>query len=809
MVPSMLSQVNATLEGSNASAAIASSANTSTTTATSNESNKNLLSDNDKVQDDLACKLRNLIANFCDEHFVKYLKDNSSKLPKPATPLPSDPKETLSIDAKEPKADSDCTKSKNQAHDETEKMEEDNKNEIETTKAVKETEEEVSMTKISDKDDLPVVVLPNKESVDSDLNLTSSSSLTPPRSSYSSTSSDSSSPSSDINGHHQNEETTKSTDSESNELTTTTTSASAIKPDTENSILDKSNDTIMKNCSSNTYLNEVVDKLDIIDHASKSIKQISSCAELNQQRLHHMDIKTPEDDPSLLSSTAALEKLWSQILIGADKLEIFGSIHVRSNNVRLFSCLIDEQLHIDNQSFSSASSCVSQDSCSFPTKLNTSMLKSHGHRAAKLRAKNLYKYERQMAQHTNIAQMYRKKMQNEMRSQQHARYDADFYEMDSYYQQKQLQKQAKLAKKVEELAKVKELNVNEMDYPMKKFKAYHSFKKNNDKMQQEVGMNQNVTEVTSLSNLATVAAAAMRLNSEVTTPPVKKSRKSSITTSVKPMPVVPQNNKDLDTTELEIDEEDDMNNSLIIDQANSATAKAGNKLNDFYGLYDEEEDFEDTSSVLSGSSFVSDTEANLNGGIVGNGNHRKHRRHRSAHSHCSSMLSEDENGHLSRSISVNDDVNNKRNSVSPALSIADSSSFDYDDEQVYQSYCSTSSFKSDFEDDYGSGSLESGKKKKPSRKSRAVDGDDEVIMVEKSMMIDENRNSNVAMNESGRHYHRRKQHLIEAEMKRQQEQAAERVDNGSVIVEKMQFKTEKDQNQVQQTQLKLQQLPSK
>lgn len=51
-------------------------------------------------------------------------------------------------------------------------------------------------------------------------------------------------------------------------------------------------------------------------------------------------------------------------LIGVDKLEIFGSIHVRASNVRLLSCLIDQQLQlsIDNESstsFSSASSSIS------------------------------------------------------------------------------------------------------------------------------------------------------------------------------------------------------------------------------------------------------------------------------------------------------------------------------------------------------------------------------------------------------------------------------------------------------------------
>ena len=44
-------------------------------TVTSKLSPGKLLAENEKVQDDLAFKLRNLIANFCDEHFVKYLKE--------------------------------------------------------------------------------------------------------------------------------------------------------------------------------------------------------------------------------------------------------------------------------------------------------------------------------------------------------------------------------------------------------------------------------------------------------------------------------------------------------------------------------------------------------------------------------------------------------------------------------------------------------------------------------------------------------------------------------------------------------------
>ena len=48
-------------------------------TVTSKLSPGKLLAENEKVQDDLAFKLRNLIANFCDEHFVKYLKENKNE----------------------------------------------------------------------------------------------------------------------------------------------------------------------------------------------------------------------------------------------------------------------------------------------------------------------------------------------------------------------------------------------------------------------------------------------------------------------------------------------------------------------------------------------------------------------------------------------------------------------------------------------------------------------------------------------------------------------------------------------------------
>lgn len=72
----------------------------------------------------------------------------------------------------------------------------------------------------------------------------------------------------------------------------------------------------------------------------------------------------------LLGSSCKTSKLLSRVLIGADKVEIFGSIHIRSNNIRLLSCLIDEQMSIDNASefkslaYSSTSSSISSSSSS-------------------------------------------------------------------------------------------------------------------------------------------------------------------------------------------------------------------------------------------------------------------------------------------------------------------------------------------------------------------------------------------------------------------------------------------------------------
>lgn len=773
-------------------------------TVTSKLDSSKLLAENEKVQDDLAFKLRNLIANFCDEHFVKYLKEN--KLDK-SNEAQECEKETGAV-IEESKNDEEAAKLGQTVHNESN----DSSRNVEMIDVISpansssEVKETAEVTK------------------NSDLNLTSTSSLTPPRSSYSSTSSSSSSssssPSSDINTNsHSNDEANKSLehDPESSSHSSEETSEKPLEEETVASNETNSN-TVENTIKTSTTLNDIIDKLEIIDHASKTIKEISTSAELNHHRLQHMELQKEE----LQTQSSALEKLWSQILIGADKLEIFGSIHVRSNNVRLFSCLIDEQLHIDNQCFSSASSCVSQDSCSSKV-----LIKKSNSKLNNFRSKNLYKYERQMA----MSNFYRKKINHDSyrrykKAQQHAQdfYNLNHSDYNHYYHQKHHQKQQKLAKKVDDLIKAaspENTKKVEEPYPMKKFKAYHSYcsekrkstlnvdtlaaadvnKADNQSQSNKSCEKEANNEVTSLSNLATVAAAAMRLSpaeiianncnvSEIPAP-VKKSRKSSVTNSVKQRSF----SKDLDADiELEIDEDDYANNSLLIDQSNG-------KMNEFYQLNEGEEDFEDTSSVLSGtSSFVSSQ----------NKDHH-HRINQSAHSRCSSY---GENGGLSsRSISLNGDMSrspskvpNKvatviHRSISPASSLT-SSNFDYDDEQVYQSYCSTSSFKSDYEDEYGAEG-ENFNNKKYHNHSRKTNKHKKT-MNEDNVKANENAavNSDVTIKdktENGsneRHYHRRKQHLIDAEHKEDSMQN--------------EFKTENDtqsQLQMQQTQLKLQQLP--
>ena len=795
---------------------------------------KSIFASNDKIQEELANKLRSLIANFCDEHFVKYLKDHKN--------------DTNKSDAEHPAAATDTTHTTNNTNSESdnktntsassEKLEIADEAQLETNNIEMAEIESASQVESSSKQEMPADT--NTAIKDSELNLTSTSSLTPPRSSYSSTSSSSSSssPSSD------NAITNSGSEDANKSLNDHDTESSSSED--INSSPESTHDKPIEP----TSLNDVIDKLEIIDHASKSVKEISSSAELNHHRLQNIVLEQLKEKST---ENSALEKLWTQILIGADKLEIFGSIHVRSNNVRLFSCLIDEQLHIDNQNFSSASSCVSQDSCS------SKVVSKHNTKQNSLRSKNYYKYERALANNNHF---YRRANKHHHDPMTYKRYnslhkksrscmqiccmqnDQNLFDLEHqanynhYYQMKRQHKQQKLAKKVEDIAKAtsqEEANKHE-HYPMKKFKAYHSYCSNKRKSDIEAANDKQLNpetndkqEVTSLSSLATVAAAAMRLSpaAESTPPvtnPVKKSRKSSVTNSIKQV-------KPIDD-EIEIDDEEDLNNSLIIDQSNG-------KLNDFY-LYEGEEDFGDSSSIISGSSSFTSSRHSLyeksnklvDGPAKKHHNNHRHRQH-SAHSHCSSYMSGEHEGLSSRSTSLTGDCMSRslakiptkiatainHRSVSPASSLA-SSSFDYDDEQVYQSYCSTSSFKSDFEDDYQNDEFprkhHSSHRRKSKTKELVNDENDKPDNansqnVTTDEIIEDNNKPEdqriAAVNPNSRHYHRRKQHLMDADLHQKQSEIDE-------AILKKQFKTEKEQvNEqpihMQQSQLKLQQLPSK
>ena len=851
-------------------------------------------------QEDLAFKLRNLIANFCDEHFVKYLKEaklessaksGTSTIPEETTTTPA----AVTIDADKPL---NGANNKETVNTNDEQM--DSVSLSPPNSSLKENCESVT---ISD-------VLVGKEP---DLNLTSSSSLTPPRSSYSSTSSSTSSscssasPSSDI-------ATTDET-----KVATTENNVNMEEPSVDESHKSVSND-----------INDVIDKLEIIDCATKSIKQISTSAEHN---LHH------RLNEEVTTASSGLEKLWLQLLIGADKLEIFGSIHVRSNNVRLFSCLIDEQLNIENagNSFSSASSCVSttdSSSCSLSSKL---LAKNNGHHKLFRNANNIfysaksgdvrnsnsfYRRKRQEARYTrrpsHAVVGQQKKSKNEMCNEIccSAHMD-DYYDVEedfnhTIYRQhiaNKLKRQAKRAARANSqptkpvevvesqpdqttLEKPAHHEDEEADkgseqhilYPMKKFKAYHSYCNNKRKIieqqqqqqaEQEEGEKQQVSggqeeqAITSLSNLATVAAAAMRLNSStvatavaspVATSPVttKKSRKSSITSSIKQLPMKHVENE----TEIELDEEENEedelmhNNSLIMESQPTNPKQINEYVSYLYDEVGDEEDFDDNSSLISdgASSFTTTSSTYRLNNIKKSksmpepaqqqpkqkGEQHSHRRQHSTHSRCSSILSGDA-GISSRSISINGDCvsmsrspsfkktngvsgnvktitanggNNR--SVSPATSLA-SSSFDYDDEQVYQSYCSSSSFKSDFEDDFGhqeagiDEEFEAHKKKTANNyqhhhhhhhrklnKTKKINDENNKPVVEEELgadeldaanKMDQSDKFNRGSNATSRHYHRRKHHLIEADL-----QHAKQADQDDVVqfMAHKQFKIEKD-----------------
>lgn len=348
------------------------------------------------------------------------------------------------------------------------------------------------------------------------------------------------------------------------------------------------------------------DHIDEIDTANLTLSPPSSSVSNYSQTN-----KPTENEPKAETETPAQNqepsnKAMSSILVGLDKLEIFGSIHVRTNNVRLLSCLIDEQLTINNSdvsfSFSSASSSIS----------------SAGH----------YKFHKHRHGH-------------------HRRHRG----RHGYKKFRKI-KQLKIQQKDDQP------NGQEINYPIKKFKAYHNYKEKkdeegNEREQKRDGEKSQETD--NLNSLASVAAQAVKLNTEKNSERNRKSRKSSN--------VVPIH----DDSELE----------YMNDELEGEHFSEENPVNE--ALYAEDDE---NSSVISES--FSDSSLLR---------HRRHRSNSSLYSEPSSIIS-------SRSAS------NKNNRLSRSPSLGASS---YGFENEYRSYSSCSSL-SDY-DGYGYEGRKSHKRK--------------------------------------------------------------------------------------------------
>jgi hypothetical protein len=317
--------------------------------------------DNEKSQEDLANMLRLLIAKFCDQHFIKQLQKaklthhrssqlsdhNESKMDTSSTT--SGTQSNLVVDENASDDVNSTISNKNNDLNNKDKLtNEPIENETNTTKLnddvkldnnssssneeeAKEQPNESSESKTVAYDELSDSTSDKTNNQNTDLVLNKTDNLVSP-------------PSSDIAMNMEANPTTPTGDSSSS---SSSTSSENKKSDSGISTNNSDQDATMEDC------------------ATKSIREISSSSEREHHRLHHLNLRSKDqsDEDYLVPSS----KLWSTILIGADKLEIFGSIHVRSNNVRLLSCLIDEQLSIDsseiNLSFSSAAS-ISSGSCS-------------------------------------------------------------------------------------------------------------------------------------------------------------------------------------------------------------------------------------------------------------------------------------------------------------------------------------------------------------------------------------------------------------------------------------------------------------
>jgi hypothetical protein len=309
-----------------------------------NDTDMALIETNDKSQEEISGMLRLVIANFCEQHFVKQIQkaklQSTSSLAQNTTTTTISTKTTNVLQEDNlntnTNTNNNTTKSneekeanlinKDEEEAETEETIGDNKELIEMSTSKKEDNvEEVVTTTLDSQEDKKTCSSENSNT-SSDVNTNSNRDTPPP----SSSSPSSSSSSSDIAISCESPLSSKS-----NEITNSTSSQSV-------------GDIAQKTSASTTTEDHHTKTSDILHEINSSTD------------IHNRFLQLDEDIDVPPSS-----KLWSTLLIGADKLEIFGSIHVRTNNVRLLSCLIDEQLSLIGSSSSSSQNSCTDSSLSY------------------------------------------------------------------------------------------------------------------------------------------------------------------------------------------------------------------------------------------------------------------------------------------------------------------------------------------------------------------------------------------------------------------------------------------------------------
>jgi hypothetical protein len=319
--------------------------------------------ENERTQEELANMLRMVIANFCDQHFVKHLQkarlaasaidsnqtkielttssntnstladEHDSSSNKSAKNVNSSAVQ-ISNTTENTNSKNESTndgKTENETNDEKSSedanMQEEDVKEKEKESVSNECSEEITKTELDNEQKVNEKQVNGKSKEEYDEMNNSNMSLSPPSS---------------TNTNYQSSVSNEKKLKTVNNLVSTTT----LSPPPSSSYSSSSR--------ASTFDNEQT-----TNEPSPAANTINENEKINKLP----QIKEVNDEYLVPSS-----KLWSTILIGADKLEIFGSIHVRSNNVRLLSCLIDEQLSLDNSdtslSFSSAASITSSGSCS-------------------------------------------------------------------------------------------------------------------------------------------------------------------------------------------------------------------------------------------------------------------------------------------------------------------------------------------------------------------------------------------------------------------------------------------------------------